>query len=217
MHSFSDLATAAYCPRKLYYRRRRGDDHPPPSGVVERRELAFRYPVLRRSDDAIAEAPTAVTPAQLRANLGSAAARLDCWTELANPPARDVFLKGREAHGVAHKVLESPLAPSIVSAGDPPSQGVWPSQAVRAVAAAEALGWERQRPIDRAFVEFPAHGVVRAVALSGRHRARYRSVLRTVDAMDGPPSRLDHPGKCGACEYSAECGVRSRSLRSLLG
>jgi CRISPR-associated exonuclease Cas4 len=216
MQAFSDLATAAYCPRKLYYRRREGAREPP-ADVLERRELAFRYPELRDSDAALMDAPTAATPTQLRANLGSAAARLGYWDALRDPPARDVFLEGKDARGIAHKVLEDPLLPAIVSAGDPPEQGAWAPDSVRAVAAAKALAWERQRPVERAVVEYPAHGVVRELDLTTRRRARYREALRIAETLDGPPPRVDNDEKCAVCEFSAECGARTRSLASLLG
>ncbi|MFB6171778.1 MAG: hypothetical protein ABEJ23_04540 [Haloarculaceae archaeon] len=215
MHAFTDLATAAYCPRKLYYRRRDGGHEPPPE-VLERRELAFRYPSLRESTAALRDAPIAATPTQVRSRLGRAAARLDCWDAIADPPARDVFLEGKDARGIAHKVLEEPLAPSIVSAGDPPEQGVWAPQSVRAVAAAKALAWERQQSVERAFVEYPAHGIVRSVSLTTRRKARYRRVLRTAETMDGPPARAGSEAKCGACEYRSQCGAETRSLASLL-
>jgi len=215
VESFTDLATAAYCPRKLYYRRREGGHEPPPE-VLERRELAFRYPALRDSREALMDAPLAATPTQVQSNLGSAAARLDCWDDLCDPPARDVFLEGKDARGIAHKVLEEPLCPSIVSAGDPPEQGVWAPDSVRAVAAAKALAWERQRPVERALLEYPAHGVVRELALTTRRTARYREALRTVEALDGPPPRTDNDAKCTPCEFSADCGVRTRSLLSRL-
>lgn len=215
MHAFTDLATAAYCPRKLYYRRREGGHEPPPE-VLERRELAFRYPDLRTSESALRDTPIEATPTQVRSRLGSAAACLECWEALADPPARDVFLEGKDAHGIAHKVLEEPLAPSIVSSGDPPEQGVWAPQSVRAIAAAKVLSWERQRPVERAFVEYPAHGFVRTVDLTTRRTARYRRALRTVGAMDGPPARVDNGAKCTACEYRSQCGTRTRSLASLL-
>jgi CRISPR-associated exonuclease Cas4 len=216
VESFTDLATATYCPRKLYYRRREGGHEPPPE-VLERRELAFRYPSLRAAEEVLADAPLAATPTQVRANLGSAAARLDCWDALADPPARDVFLEGKDARGIAHKVLEEPLCPSIVSAGDPPEQGAWAPDSVRAVAAAKALAWERQRPVERAFVEYPAHGIVRDLSLTTRRKARYRESLRVAETLDGPPSRVDNDEKCVACEFSDDCGVRTRSLLSRLG
>ena len=216
--TFTDLALAAYCPRKLYYRRR-GPDRSPPPEVEPVRDLAFRYPDLFDPGgiELLAEAPIEVTPTQYRTNLGRARTRLDAWAELSRPPARDVYLEGRTSRGVAHKVIERPLAPSIVSPGRPPPEGVWRPQAVRAVAAAKALAWERETPIEGAFVEYPAHGVIREVRLTTRRKAAYRLALRTARSIDGPPPRLHDESKCGACEYRAECGVRTRTLSSLLG
>jgi len=217
MHAFTDLATATYCPRKLYYRRRDDPVEPPPD-VLERRELAFRYPELLGSEAALRDAPLAVTPTEFRAGLGRARARFDeaTWGALCDPIGRDVFLEGRECRGVAHKVLEEPLAPALVSGGDPPDEGVWAPQSVHAVAAAKALAWERREPVERAFLEYPAHGVVREVELTTRRKARYRRAVRTVESLDGPPPRLRDDGKCDPCEYREECGARTRSLRSLL-
>ena len=66
-------------------------------------------------------------------------------------------------------------------------------------------------------MEYPAHGVVRRIGIGTRRRAAYRHALRVARTMDGPPPRLDDDTKCGACDYRAECGTRTRSLRSLLG
>jgi CRISPR-associated exonuclease Cas4 len=215
--SFSDLSLAAYCPRKLYYRRREGRNEPPPE-VEALRDLAFRYEAILGNDagNALAEAPIAVTPAQFRTNLGCAKARLDAWDALADPEDRDVVLEGRECRGVAHKILEEPAAPVIVSPGEPPEEGVWKPQSVRAVAAAKALAWERETPIGRAFVEYPAYGTVRAIRIGTRRKAAYRAALRAARGLDDPPPRLDDESKCEPCEFREECGVRTRTLRSLL-
>lgn len=215
MHAFSDLATAAYCPRKLYYRWRDGD-HEVPAAVRERRALAHRYPTLRDPATDLADEPIAVTPTQLRSRLGAAAERLDRWDELVDPAGVDVVLAGKDCRGIAHKVLADPPAPSVVSAGEPPDQGVWAPQSVRATAAAKALAWERETAVEVAYVEYPAHGVVRRIGIGTRRKADYRRALRTVDSLDGPPPRQTGP-KCDACEYQATCGVRTRSARSLLG
>jgi CRISPR-associated exonuclease Cas4 len=221
-HAFSALATAAYCPRQCYYARRSGDIEDVPEPVSEVRSLAFRYDELLDADDAaLRAAPIDVSPLQFRRNLGCARARLDRFEEVVDPDVREVYLQGTDAHGVAHKLLEGadgePPVPSLVSAGSPPEQGVYEPQSVRAVAAAKALAHERQRPVERALYEFPAHGVVRAVGLTTRRKAAYRRTVRTLDAMDGPPARVDDEAKCDACQYRAECGVKTRSLRSLLG
>lgn len=217
MHTFRDVATAAYCPRKLYYRRREPDaDRAPPDAVEKRRELAFQYERLLEDDDLLADAPIATTPTQFRSRLGQARARLDDWDELADPAGRAVHLVGKDVRGVAHKVLADPPRPSLVFAGDPPPEGVWEPQTVRLVAAAKALAWERERPVETAYAEYPAHGVVRRVALTTRRKAAYRSALRTAESLDGPPARVDGDAKCEPCEFRDRCGVRTRSLRSLL-
>jgi len=82
---------------------------------------------------------------------------------------------------------------------------------------AKALAWEREREIPAATVEYPAHGVVRTVQLTTRNRAAYRETVRTLRDLDGPPPRIDDENKCDACDYREECGVRTRSLKSLLG
>jgi CRISPR-associated exonuclease Cas4 len=71
--------------------------------------------------------------------------------------------------------------------------------------------------VERAFAEYPAHGVVRRVRLTTRNRAAYRKTVRTVERIDGPPPRVDDDAKCESCEYRADCGVKTRLLRSLLG
>ncbi|MFC7229463.1 hypothetical protein N0B31_18845 [Salinirubellus salinus] len=215
MFAFTDLATAAYCPRQLYYRRKHDDVGRSPE-AARVRESAFRYPELldERTD---LPPDVTVTPTQFRTNLACASERLDAWDGLADPPARDVLLEGREARGIAHKVLEEPLAPSLVFAGDPPPRGLWVPATVRLVAACKALSWERERPVQRGFAEFPTHGVVREIRLTTRRKAHYRRTVRAVEAMDGPPARVENDEKCVPCEYRGECGTRARSLRSLLG
>jgi len=217
MHAFRDVATAAYCPRKLYYRRRDPDEVGTPETVADRRKLAFSYERLLTDDEALRDAPISVSPTTYRSRLGCLKARLSAWSALADPPARDVLLTGRECRGVAHKVLSGIPAVSLVFAGEPPEQGVWQPQSVRLVAAAKALSWERERTVERAFAEYPAHGIIREVAIDTRRKAQYREALRIADTIDGPPPRADSDTKCSPCEFSGQCGVRTRSLRSLLG
>lgn len=215
METFSDLATAAYCPRKLYYRRR-DDDRGPPEKIERIRALATRYEELLDSATDLSAEPIATTPTQYRSNLGSAKARLDCWGTLADPPKTDVLLEGKDCRGIAHKLLEDPAVPVVVSAGEPPERGVWEPQSVRATAAAKALAWERAEPIERAFVEYPAYGRIREIRLTTRRKAAYRRALRTAQSIDGPPPRLHDDSRCGPCEYREQCGVKTRSLRSRL-
>ena len=224
---FSDLAAAAYCPRKLYYRRRDDDSLDPPPEVSAVRDLAFEYGNLLAADDeTLAAKPLAVSPLQYRRNLGCARARFSPYSDLAAvaddlpTTARHGFLAGKDAHGVVHKRLEpdtGPPAPVLLSAGEPPPQGVWEPQRVRAVAAAKALAYEREREIPRAFYEYPCHGVVREVRLTTRNTAVYRRALRAAQSLDGPPPRLRDDAKCSPCDYRDQCGVQTRSLRSMLG
>lgn len=214
---FSDLRVAAYCPRKLYYRRNE-PDRGPPASVADRRELAFRYEeLLDAADSALESLPIDVPPAVYRRRLRTLRQRCDDWDALVDPTARNVALSGRDCHGIVHKLVDKPLRPSIVSPGDPPDNGVWEPHAVQAVAAAKALAWERKQQVDEVLFEYPAHGVVRTVSLSVRQKAAYRGALRAAREIDGPPSRTDNTAKCSPCEYSDQCGVRTRSLRSLLG
>jgi CRISPR-associated exonuclease Cas4 len=211
--TFSELATAAYCPRKLYYRRREGDGEPPPD-VEDVRALAFEYPALADAPaDALADRPIEVAPAEYRRRLADLRERPE-WPALADPEERDVLLEGRDCAGRVQKVLDGSV-PVLVSGGDPPESGVWEPQSVRAVAAGLALSY-RGASVERALVEYPAYAVVREVPLTARRRARFRRVRRAVEAIDGPPARVDSAEKCEACEYREQCGVRTRSLRSLL-
>lgn len=221
-HAFSALATAAYCLRQCYYARREGDIEDVPDAVRRVREVAFRYDDLLGADDAaLREAPLAVPPDRFRRNLERARARLARFDDLVDPGERDVFLAGKDAHGIAHKVLSGgdadPPVPALLSAGAPPERGVYEPHSVRAVAAAKALASERERPVERALYEFPAHGVVREVPLTTRRKAAYRKTVRALDALDGPPPRVADDAKCEPCDYRAECGVTTRSARSLLG
>lgn len=219
MTTFADLARAAYCPRQLYYARKSDDREPPPS-VRERIDLAFRYRELREADDQrLAALPIDRSPAAYRRAIEAASERAE-WDALVAPSARRVSLEGTDARGIAHKVLsavdDGPI-PSLVSPGEPPERGVWHPQRVRAVAAAKALAQERETSVERALLEYPASGVVRTVRLTTHNRALYRRTLRTVRSLDGPPPRLTDSTKCEPCEYSDRCGVRTRSLRSMLG
>lgn len=217
MHAFRDLATAAYCPRKLYYRRRDPEEFETPDDVRKRRELAFQYDRLLTDDDALQAAPIEVSPTTYRSRLGCLRARLSNWEELVDPADRDVFLTGRECRGIAHKLLADEPTVSLVFAGEPPEQGVWHPQSVHLVAAAKALAWERETTVDAVYAEYPAYGVVRRVDVGTRRKAQYREAVRTADTIDGPPARVDSDAKCSPCEYRGECGTRTRSLRSLLG
>lgn len=216
VHAFRDVETAAYCPRKLYYRRQSPAEDPTPDSVAARRELAFEYERLLRDDDAIADAPIAVSPTQYRSRLGQAKARLGAWDDLTDPPERDVLLTGRECRGIAHKRLPGPSL-SLVFGGEPAEQGVWEPQSVRLVAAAKALAWETETEVETVYAEYPAYGIIRQVDVSARRTAAYREAVRTADAIDGPPARVKNDAKCTPCEYSPECGVQTRSLRSVLG
>jgi CRISPR-associated exonuclease Cas4 len=220
--AFSDLRTAAYCPRKCYYRRRQDDDErEPPPEVTEIRELEPRYESrLEASIDDLASEPIALPPAAYRDRLAETRRRLagaDHWRRLREPAARTVLATGRHCRGIVHKVLEDPVEPVLVSAGEPPENGVWGSQSVHAVAAAKALAWEHERSVERAWLEYPAHGTIRRIDLTTRRKAGYRRALRAVRELDGPPARIDNRAKCGACEFAEQCGVRTRTLRSLLG
>lgn len=212
--AFGDLARAAYCPRQLYYARREDDRAPPPA--VERvRDLAFAYPdLLDAPEAALAERPVALPPPVYRRRLRALRERED-WASLADPPERRILVSGKDCRGRVDKVLDEAV-PTLVSPGDPPEQGVWEPQSVRAVAAAKALAWRAERPVERALVEYPAHAVVREIRLTTRRKAVYRRTLRTVRNLDGPPPRLADDAKCGACDYREECGVRTRTLGSLL-
>ncbi|USZ66826.1 Dna2/Cas4 domain-containing protein [Halorussus salilacus] len=215
---FSELSTAAYCPRKLYYQRR--GEVEVPDEVAARRDLAFAYDdLLGAADSDLRAAPISVPPGEFRANLDRARSRFaDEWDAIRDPTDRDRLVEGRECRGVVHKVvaLDAPT-PSMVFTGAPPEQGVWEPQTVRTVAAAKALSWEHEEAVERAFVEYPAHGTVREVELTTRRKAAYRTAVEAVRSLDGPPPRLRNDAKCESCEYRAECGVKTRSLRSLLG
>ncbi|WP_256402386.1 hypothetical protein [Halorubrum salinum] len=237
MISFSDVARAAYCPRQLYYVRRADERRVPPEASA-RIDLAYRYPSLVGAPDAtLRRLPIRRSPAAYRRNLSRLRER-DDYDRLVDPDRTRAFCAGKDCHGRVHKVLadsgadgggadggtgavdtpddDGPPTPVIVSPGEPPENGVWEPQAVRAVAAAKALSWERERTVPRALVEYPSVGVVRSVRLTRRKLAAYRRALRAARAIDGPPPRVDDD-RCSACEYRDQCGTGRRSLRSLLG
>lgn len=209
----SDLALAAYCPRKLYYAR--GTDRTPPPEHADALAVSQQYGAVFGSGDVPTD-KIAVHPRAFHEALAAARDRLPVWPNLLDPARTDCRLLGKDVHGRVPKVLESPLAPVLVSPGAPPEDGVWHPQTVKAVGAAKALSWERETPVERAYVEYPRHGVIRSVDLTTHHRAAYRRTLRAVRSLDGPPPRLDDDAKCGACRFADQCGVRTRSLKSLL-
>lgn len=216
--AFADVARAVYCPRQCYYARQEDDRSLPPA-ARERIDLAFRYGELQEASDADLRAlPVAPEPDAYRRRLSTLADRED-WAALREPAEREVVLTGRDCRGRVHKVLERPdgPVPTIVSPGEPPPNGVWRPVGVRATAAAKALAWTRETAVERAVVEFPVHGVVRDVAVTAGRRDAYHRAVRAVESIDGPPSRVDDRAKCERCEYREECGVETRSLRSLLG
>jgi len=216
-HTFRELETAAYCPRKLYYRRR---DGPPdvPDGIATVRALAGDYERLIDDDAALLAAPIEPDPGTVRERLRAARERLNLWDGLVDPADSDVYLAGKDARGIAHKLVptDDGAIPSLVFAGRPPEQGVWEPQTVRLVAAAKALSWERESAVKRVIAEYPAYGVVRDLDVTARRTGQYRRALRTARSIDGPPARVDADAKCEPCEYREQCGVKTRSLRSLL-
>jgi len=220
---FSDVARAAYCPRQLYYARRE-DDRTVPSDVRARIDLAYRYPALADAPDAtLRRLPIRRSPAAYRRNLDRLRER-DDYDGLVAPERERAFVSGKDCHGTVHKLLApadsadpaDPPLPTVVSPGEPPENGVWEPQSVRAVAVAKAVAWEREREVPRALVEYPSVGAVREVRLTSRRKAAYRRALRAARAIDGPPSRVDDD-RCSACDYRERCGVGRRSFRSLLG
>jgi len=210
--SFADLARAAYCPRQLYYARQ--EDRDPPPEYETASDLAAQYDALAvAADAALATYDLAVEPPEFRSNLR---ASLDRHGRVADPAETAAYVRGKDAHGIVGKVHTGPLAVSIVTPGSPPEAGVWEPQSVRAVAAAKALAWRDEQSVERAYVEYARHGVVRELSLTTRRKAAYRRALRAARALDGPPPRLHDDAKCGACEYREECGAKTRTLRSLL-
>lgn len=238
--TFSELRTAAYCPRKCYYSRQR-DHRETPSEVEEIRRLATRYDeVLESSIDGDSSeksstdggssekgsieagsiGPIATDRDTYVRTLCKTRNRLEAigrWEGLVTPADRNRLVAGKDCRGIVHKVLQDPLEPSILSTGRPPDRGVWEPQSVHAVAAAKALAWERSEPIERAWIEYPAYGIIRSVSLTTRRSARYRRAVRTVRELDGPPQRTVDRSKCESCTFADKCGVRTRTLRSLLG
>ena len=215
-HAFSDLRTAAYCPRKCYYRWQ-ADDRDPPPEVETRRELAFRYPELLDGAD-LANEPIAVTPTQFKTNISCAKARFDAFDELSHPTERDVFLDGKECRGIAHKVLDldSPV-PSLVSTGAHRRtvSGI-PKPSTPSRRRKPSRGSAKRPSSGRSWSIRPMVSSVR-FELTTRRKAAYRTAVNTLAAIDGPPPRLADSAKCESCEYREDCGVKTRSLRSLLG
>ncbi|MFB6222665.1 MAG: hypothetical protein ABEH86_03200 [Haloarcula sp.] len=216
-HTFRDLETAAYCPRKLYYRRRDGASEIP-DAIESVRRLALDYERLLSDDAALLAAPIEVGSEAYRDRLRALRDRLADWDALVAPAAIDAYLEGKDARGIAHKLVagqEGP-APSLVFAGRPPDEGVWEPQTVRLVAAAKALSWEREREVPYAYAEYPAYGVIRRIDMDARRAGVYRRAVRTADSIDGPPGRVRNDAKCEPCEFRDDCGVKTRSLRSML-
>lgn len=213
MPTVSALALGAYCLRKLHYRRQTGWDSDRANS--EAWKLAGRYPELLSRT--ISSQRLDTDPGTIAAALRRSRARLpEVWPALRDGSPNRIHLEGQDCRGVAARVIErDPPIPTFVSGGRPPDEGVWHGHTVRAVALAKALAWQRQCQVDRTLVEYPQHGVIRSVSITGPRRAAYRRMLRAVDTMADPPPRTDNQAKCESCEYRERCGVRSRSLRSL--
>lgn len=193
--------------------------------MADRRALAIRYSDLLAADDAdLAAEPIAVDPLEYRRNLEATRARLeeiDRWEAIREPTGQDIYVAGKDCHGIVHKILEELLEPSLVSVGEPPDRGIWHAQSVHAVAAAMAVAWDRQQRIETACVEYPRYGAIRRITLSTRRKAEYRRVLSTVRGMEGGPKRTANRSKCEHCEYAASvasapgrCGHCSASADS---
>jgi len=134
--TFSDLRSAAFCPRQCYYEWV-DDDRDPPPRVERIRSLAFRYDELLRADRlSLAAEPIEIDPAVYQRRLTDAKRRHDRWRECCTPAGREVLVDGRDCRGIVHKVFEAPLEPVVVSTGTPPDRGVWESHSIVAVAAA---------------------------------------------------------------------------------
>lgn len=221
--AFSDLLTAAYCPRKYYYRDREDDREPPPE-VGNRRALAFRYSDLLAADvAALAAEPIAVDPSESRRNLEATRARFEeigRWEAICEPTGRDAYAAGKDCHGIVHKVLEDPLEPSIVSVGEPPEQGIWHAQSVHAVGAAKVLAWDRRQgsrpptsstPVTAWSAESRSRPAGRpSTAASWRPSAGWRGcpseprTARSVTLASTPGSVASGPGRCGRCSVSGD-------------
>lgn len=214
MQTFSELALGAYCRRKLYYRRQGlGEGRSIENDVLK---LATQYSELLNG--LISPARLDVDPEKVAAHLRDARQRYaNAWPSLRDPSRLDQHVEGADCRGRVGKILQTnPPSPTIVSPGRPPDNGVWHPHAVKAVAAATALATESGCHIEKAFLEYPRYGVIRAVELTPPRVAEYRRTLVAVRNLDSPPARTDNGRKCVSCEYQEECGVQSRSLRSLL-
>lgn len=215
MIPFTGVARAAYCPRQLYYARR-DDDRSVPPDARARIDLAFRYSALVDVPDAtLRRLPIRRSPAAYRRNLSRLRER-DDYSRLVDPEDERAFRSGKDCQATVHKLLASdgagkPPVPTVVSPGEPPENGVWEPQSVRAVAVAKALAWEHEREVPRVLVEYPSVGAIRTVRLTTPKKAAYRRALRAARSIDGPPARVDDD-RCSACDYRETCGVGRRSL-----
>lgn len=209
MQTFSELSQAAYCLRKLHYRR--GDGWEATHEGITPDRLSHRYDELL--DCRVPREVLSRDPATVAANLErTREAFPELWPSLLSPQEIGVYLNGPAGRGYVNKVLDTdPPVPTFASGGRPPSTGVWRPHAVRAVAIGRALARQRNRSLQRVLVEYPRHGIVRAVRLSERRLAMYRRVRRAVSEMGDSPPRTDNPSKCRSCEYEARCGSGSPS------
>jgi len=175
--SFSDLRTAAYCPRKCYYQRllpgrgpraaarSRGDSSSPP-----RYDELLEAPPGPSSPNRSPSRPFATAsgwrrPGSTRGTGSMGAPPCPCRSGgVRDRPA----LSGHRPQGA-----RGPARAGADLVGEPPETGVWTSQSVHAVAAAKALAWEHQVSVERAWLEYPAYGVIRSIDLTTRRKAQY--------------------------------------------
>lgn len=214
MQTFSELALGAYCLRKLHYRRQRTPEDKHSANCAS--DLAQRYSALLTTS--VPASRLGTDPDTVATNLRRAKDRYpSAWPSLLDPSMSDRVIEGLDCRGRVTKILETePPVPTLVSPGRPPENGVWHPHAVKAVAAATALASESGRSVDRTFLEYPRYGVIRPVRMTARRVAEYRRTLEAVRNLATPPARTDNTSKCQTCEYQEECGVQSRSLRSML-
>ncbi len=117
--------------------------------------------------------------------------------------------------GVPSKLVcfEGTLVPSIIRPGNCPTQGVWASDRLHAVALALILENESGKEVPFAFVEYAAFGLLRRVTVRSADRREVLKISRRVEKIKAGFMPEKKEGKlCSHCSFAEHCSSGSSLL-----